>query len=154
MFKTLLAVIFSAVLLSSCVTRLTDFTIISSKNVDLSRMASYERGKTRISGEDKMHIIIFIPTKLEVTVKQALDNTIQSVPGCVALVDGVINFKSFYFFYGEQAYIVEGTPLIDPKLVSTFDNTSNYLISYLDEKGNVSKIENITKEKFEELKNK
>ena len=47
-----------------------------------------------------------------------MDRAIESQPGAVALVDGVVSFKSWIipFIYGQQKYIVEGSPLIDPKL--------------------------------------
>ena len=105
------------VLLSSCSQRITDFTIISSKNVDLSRGADFKRGKDRVSGKDVKRIYMIIGTGMS-NIKQATDNAIQSEPGAVALVDGVIHYHSWYipYIYGEYWYEVEGTPLIDPKL--------------------------------------
>ena len=35
-------------MLTGCATRLTDFTVISSKNVELSRMGDYERVSTKL----------------------------------------------------------------------------------------------------------
>lgn len=105
-------------LLSGCATRLTDFTVISSKNIELSRMGEYQRVSTRVKGTDTVHIIIFIPTGLYPNAKSALDKAIESQPGGIALVDGVITRKGFYipFIYGRDWYEVEGTVLVDPKL--------------------------------------
>lgn len=99
--------------LVGCVQRLTDFTVISSKNIDLSRGAEFVRGDHRVEGEDVKPIIIFplgIPNA-----KEAMDNAIQSVPGCVGLVDGVLEQEFFSFIFGYVKYRVKGTCLLDPK---------------------------------------
>ncbi len=108
----------AALLLASCSQRITDFTIISSKNVDLSRGTDFKRGRDRVVGKDMKHIIVFIPTGVA-NIKQATDRAIESTPGAVALVDGVINWHSWWipYIYGRQWYEVEGTPLIDSKLL-------------------------------------
>lgn len=118
MKKLLLVGIAATTLLSTgCTYRFVDFTAISSKNVDLSRGADFVRGKNRVTGKDTAHIITFIPTGRP-DAKEALDRAIESTPGGVALVDGVIstNFWWIPYIYGQQTIIVEGTPLIDPKL--------------------------------------
>lgn len=134
--------------LAGCTTRLTDFTIISTKNVDLTRAADFERGKSRIEGVDKIYIIIFIPTG-QPNMKEAIDRAIESVPGAVALLDGVLSIKNWYipYIYGESSYVVEGTPLIDPKHASV-DLKSNYMISRLDNNGNVSSFRYVSKEEY------
>ena len=48
--------------------------------------------------------------------KEATDRAIESVPGAVALVDGVVYARGWWFIFGESTYIVEGLPLIDPSL--------------------------------------
>lgn len=112
---TLLAA--AAVLLSGCTHRYMDFTTISSKNMDMSRGAEFERGTKRVIGEDKAHIIVFIPTG-QPNPKEALDRAIESTPGAVALQDGVITQKFWWipYIYGQTSVEVEGTPLIDPRL--------------------------------------
>lgn len=109
--------ILSVLLLANCTQRLTDFTIISSKNIDISKSASLKNGKARVEGKDTKHIIVFIPTGVP-HVKEALDNAIEETPGAVALTDGVINYSWFYipYIYGQSSYIVEGKPLIDPEM--------------------------------------
>jgi len=102
---------------TGCVQRITDFTVISSKNVDLSRGADFVRGESRVIGEDTKLVIIF-PIGLP-NAKEAMDNAIQSVPGCVGLVDGVLEYEVFSFVFGYTEYRVKGTCLIDPKLVKT-----------------------------------
>ena len=149
LFKRLTLLILLA-LIFGCTTRITDFTIISTKNVDLSKVANFKRGKDRVVGEDLMRIIIIIPTKLTINVKQAIDNAIQSVPGCMALVDGVVSERSFYFLYGEMAYTVEGTPLIDPAMAENTIKT-NFMKVILNNDGTVSQKEFLTKTQFEQM---
>ena len=102
-----------------CTTRLVDFTMISTKNVDLSKGASFTRGPHRIEGIDMVHMIILIPTGVP-NMKEAIDRAIETVPGAVALMDGVVSQKVWFIplIYGQSMFVVEGTPLIDPSLVS------------------------------------
>jgi len=143
--------------LSSCTTRLMDFTIISTKNVDLSRAGSFKRNSTRVTGEDKKRIIVIIPTGVP-SAKEAVDRAIESVPGGVALVDGVLTQEFFYipYIYGEQKFVVEGTVLIDPALRSRVNlgmtDQSNSVV-FCDENGKVISTEDYTDEDFASLIN-
>lgn len=135
-----------------CALRLVDFTLISTKNVDLARGADFKRGQSRIEGEDSVAIIIFIPTGVP-NIKEAIDRAIESIPGAIALVDGVITYKYWWFIFGQTAYVVEGTPLIDPKLISA-KLQSNYIISKLDKNGNVIETKYVNKTEYESIKKK
>lgn len=106
-------------LLFGCTHRITDFTIISSKNINISNGENLKRSNTRVVGKDIKHTIVFIPTGIS-NMKQAIDNAIESKPGAVALVDGVVTYNHWIipFFYGRQWYEVEGTPLIDTTLMN------------------------------------
>jgi hypothetical protein len=86
---------FTALMFNSCTQRILDFTLVSSKNIDMSRAASFVKGNTRVKGVDMVHIIIFIPTGT-INIKEAVDKAIESTPGCVALLDGVIYTKFFF----------------------------------------------------------
>jgi hypothetical protein len=100
--------------LPSCTTRLTDFTVISTKSINLNQSASYKKTTQRVQGEDKKRIIIFIPTGTP-SAKEAVDRAIESVPNGVALADGVLTHKWFYipYIYGEFSYVAEGTVLVE-----------------------------------------
>lgn len=137
-----------------CVTRLVDFTIISTKNIDLARGADFKRGQSRIEGEDKVSIIIMFPTGVP-NIKTAIDRAIESVPGAVALLDGVLSVKAWYIppIFGEQSYVIEGTPLIDPGLVSS-KLPSNYIFSKVDKEGSVKETRYLSKVEFESIKKK
>ncbi len=84
----------------------------------MSHGSEFKRGRDRVIGKDIKHIIIIVPTGVS-DIKQATDRAIEGTPGAVALVDGVINWHWWYipYIYGRQWYQVEGTPLIDPKLL-------------------------------------
>lgn len=130
--------------LSSCSHRILDFTLISSKNVDLSRGASFVRGKYRVQGNDVAHFIFIIPTGT-VSVKEALDRAIETTPGCIALLDGVIYQKNLMFiFYGQQKIIVEGLPLIDPGLAENTTSAPIYRKIKFNKNGDVEEIEDLS----------
>jgi uncharacterized membrane protein len=109
-----------AVVWAGCtsVTRIGDFTIVSSKNIDLSRGADFKRGTNRVKGEDIVVITGFnVPSTPNM--KTAIDRAIEYVPGAVALLDGVISQKTIsYPFYTKFGYVVEGTPLVDMGILS------------------------------------
>ena len=116
---------------SGCRTRLTDFTVLSSKNLDFAQVEKFHRGQNRVSGTDTSYIIIFIPTGVP-HIKNAVDRALESVPGAVALVDGVVYAENWYFIIGANSFIVEGTPLIDPSLVKSAQAPAagGHLVSY------------------------
>jgi hypothetical protein len=128
-FNRCLLVAFLAIISSSCTQRLVDFTIISTKNIDLSRAGALLRSGRRATGEDAKLIVIVFPTGIP-SAKEAVDRAIESVPGGIALVDGVLTSSFFYIPYliGETKYIVEGTVLVDPTLAKiTAAKTSDSL---------------------------
>lgn len=146
-------------LLTGCTQRVTDFTIISTKNVDISALATAKRAGNRITGEDLVHVIIFIPTGVP-NLKEAIDRTIESTPGAVALVDGVVYFRSWMIplLYGQSAYIVEGTPLLmgsrspAPRAsASPQHKGSHYIVSRYDSATKSYQSKNVTKQEFTEM---
>lgn len=145
-------VLISMFSLLGCTTRLVDFTIISTKNLDLSRAGSFERGKSRIEGRDEALIIIFIPTGIP-SIKEAIDRAIESVPGGVALVDGVVSVQSWWLIFGMTSYVVEGTPLIDKSLAAA-ELESKYMTATLDKKGNVKEFRYVSAEEYRKLRDK
>jgi hypothetical protein len=121
------------IVFSGCVTRLGAFTVISTKNIDWSRTSEFTRYNQRVSGEDIYHIIIFIPTKLNITIEEAVDKAIEQIPGGIALVDAVLKSKFFWipYIYGNSGYVVERNVLIDPKLASVNEQPeAKYLVFY------------------------
>ena len=123
-----------SLLFMSCVSRLGAFTVISTKNIDWSRAAEYQRYNTRVKGKDICHIIIFVPTKFTITIEDAVDDALSKVPGGIALIDAVLreHFIGFPLLYYQEGYVIEGSVLIDPKLVKIDEDTEtvNYQCYY------------------------
>ena len=153
-FKLVLLSI-TAIIFSSCSHRVLDFTLISSKNVDLTKGATFEKGKQRVEGVDMVHWIICIPTGT-VNIKEALDRAIESTPGCVALLDGVIYTKFWWipYIYGQQSALIEGTPLIDPSLAYNSNDMPKYGKIEMNKNGEIKSIEEISTTEYLALKDK
>ncbi len=149
--KILLPALLLTLVFSSCSYRVMDFTIVSSKNIELSKFPTYEKGTTRVDGKDTKPIILFFPTGYP-DGKEAIDRAIESVPGAVALLDGVLTYKYFYIpmIYGEYTYVVEGTPLIDPAVAQSdkYNALEDYSICMLDKEGNIVKTIELEEEEY------
>jgi hypothetical protein len=101
--------------LIGCSTRILDFTVISSKNVNI-KVKDSARGE-RVSGED-MAVYVFFPLG-QPQVKNAVDRAIEKAgPGFDALLDGVIYYKyNVFILFGSFGYTVEGTPIKTSQLI-------------------------------------
>jgi hypothetical protein len=134
---TIVTLITISLSLVGCTTRIVDYTLLSTKNVDLSKAGTFKRGPNRVTGIDSQMLILLIPNRGPANLKAAVDDAIESVPGAVALVDGVVYGRNWNaIVVGENAIIAEGTPLIDPsipgaaaflkadRIVSFYDPTS------------------------------
>ena len=144
-----------AVSLTGCTMRLVDFTIISTKNVDLSRAATFKRASDkRVEGKDSVSIIIFIPTGVP-NVKEAIDRAIESVPGAVALLDGVVSEHYWYipYIYGKDTYVVEGTPLIDPALAANAGE-SQFMIAQVNKAGDKADVRYVSQEEYQKVRSR
>jgi hypothetical protein len=86
--------------------------------------------------------------------KEALDRAIESVPGAVALLDGVLTQRAWYipYIYGESSFLVEGTPLIDPAFAAE-PPASPYRLARFSVSGALSSSRSLTKEEFLALRN-
>lgn len=105
-----LLVMVSVTLLSGCTTQHGTFTVISNKLVntkefDLSRA---DRAKGVI-GTDEAHIIVFVPTKAQITLKGALDDAMAKGKGDV-MTDATISFWYWWipYIYGNTGWEVKG----------------------------------------------
>jgi hypothetical protein len=132
-----------------------DFTLISTKNVDLTKASQFKRGNNRVNGEDGVYWILYFPLGSP-NLKEAVDRAIEKIPGCIALVDGVVYHESWWaILTGYSSYVIEGTPLIDPSLISSNVNIiGTYNICVMDKEGYIKEMKTISKEEFENDKSK
>ncbi|MBI5050173.1 MAG: hypothetical protein HZC11_04680 [Nitrospirae bacterium] len=119
----------------------------------MSKSSSFQTAKNRVQGIDKVHWIIIIPTGVP-DIKDAVNKAIESTPGCIALLDGALYYKFWWipYIYGEEYFLIEGTPLIDPSLAGNEINIDEYSAFILDKKGDIVKKEEITEKEFESKK--
>lgn len=127
-----LTILVTALLVSGCSTKLTDFTLLATKNADFSRLSEFQKGNRPGQGANTLYIILFLPTE-EQPMKEAIDRAMASVPGCAALADGAIYLQNYYWLLaaGAVRYVVEATPVIDPKLKAELP--SPYILVAYDE---------------------
>lgn len=153
---SLFTVVASIFLLTSCTYRMTDFTIISTKNVDLSKAGQFKRSTARVEGKDVAHIVLSFGIGRP-NMKEAIDRAIESTKGAIALVDGVVYSKWWWaILYGQSVIIVEGTPLIDPALTSMTDmpQKESFVFMSLDKNGKIKKQKEISSEEYNKIKSK
>ena len=104
-----LAIIMLTILASGCSRRMMDYTIISSKNMQL-QIPSDAVGE-RVEGKDEVWVVI-IPFGVP-NIKEAVDRAIESAgPGYDALIDGVLYQTTHYYVLASKiGYRIEGTPI-------------------------------------------
>jgi hypothetical protein len=153
--KKISIVLFTSIILTSCSQNLFNFTLVSTKNIELEKLSSLEKSSERTKGEDKTSIIIFIPAR-KIKIDQAISNTIDGIPGCVALLDGVVYSKFWWipYIYGQQKIVIEATPLVDPSISKLSKILPKYGKIFLDKKGKIKSIESISEVEFAFEKNK
>ncbi len=103
--------------LPGCVHRVGDFTVASTKNVNLKNEAHRVDESLRLVGKDTIHIISFIPTGMYPDMKEAMDNAIEKSPGAVALSNVTVKRVQWYIplVYGQDSYEIEGNPVYEIK---------------------------------------
>ena len=91
-------------MLLGCTTRLIDFSIISSKNVNINA----KRGP-KTSGQDCAYFIILFPTGVP-NMEEACDRAIEAAgPDYDALENGVLYSKQLILpFFAKTCYVIEG----------------------------------------------
>ena len=115
MKQALTSLLLIASSLGCTTTTLLDFTIVSTRTVQLAENPSLRRTDERVSGEMLQRTYLIFPVG-HLDVRTTIEQAIASRPGCVALLDGSIQLHDRMFFpliYGETRLTVEGTPLID-----------------------------------------
>jgi hypothetical protein len=139
-------------ILVGCSTRMVDYTILSTKNVDLSRVGSFRRSAERVTGKDTQFWLIIIPVSGSPNLKEAIDRAVERVPGAVALVDGVVYYRAWWFIFGSRAIIVEGTPLIDPEVSRLPALRGGYMVSFFNPRTGTQEARATDPETFQKLR--
>jgi hypothetical protein len=111
--KKMMAACACALVLSGCATRIGDFTVLSTKNMDFNSPNGFETmtGR-RVIGEDRQHFFLFFPVTGAADMKEATDKAIESMPGAVGLSNVVLYHTGVYaFLYANGGYRIEGDPV-------------------------------------------
>ena len=153
--KRFIILIIACTFLTGCSRNLFNFTIVSTKDIELEKLASLKKSSEKTEGEDKASIIILFPTK-KVRIDRAISNTIDAFPGCVALMNGTVYSKFWYipYIYGKEKIVVEATPVIDPSIDQSSSHLTQYTKVFINREGNIDSIESISEEKYLDEKNK
>lgn len=111
---------------STSVEELDRFTIISSKNVDLSRLGQMQRSSDKVETQKfnaKGAFIKDVKLSDNYQLENSLDSALEQIPGAVAMIDAKVEYFHYKSFGKEQwGYKMEGTALIDTSLVG--ENTT------------------------------
>jgi hypothetical protein len=113
------AALIFVLLMGGCTTRIGDFTIMSSKNIDLSRVGEFYRSATTVQGSDSViTVLFFFPVSSKTTdLKTAMDNALSKIPGSQAIVDVRFSRRKLNFvLFQIETFIVSGNVLFDPTL--------------------------------------
>ncbi len=107
MKKIIVLIVLGAIM--GCANRSTGFTFVSTKNFNHNK----EFVKIgQVTGSDTKSIFMVIPTGSP-RLEEAIDNAIESTPGCCALTDVKVYKLYWYipFLYGKYGWSVKGTAL-------------------------------------------
>lgn len=101
-------------LAGGCVTRLGDFTVGSTKNMDIKKTLHRTDETVRNVGVDVKQIIVLFPTGAP-NVKEAMDEAIEKSPGAVGLSNVTVKYGWWFipYIYGRFWYEVEGSPVYE-----------------------------------------
>ncbi len=105
---TALVVAACALVVSGCMTRIGDMTMVSTRNVSLDRMDIDKLPQTRnVVGEDSRFIFLFIPFGVP-HLKDAVDDALNKGKGDL-MTDVAIYQGGWWFLVGEMKMRVKGT---------------------------------------------
>ena len=107
------AIAITAVVLSGCVNRLGDFTVMSTKNMDIKRTLHSVDTSKRLTGEDT--VLYFIFPWGTPNLEEAIDNAIEKDRRAVGLSN--VTLKSFIYglvpFLAITGFEVEGNAVYE-----------------------------------------
>ena len=93
---------------SACSIRLADFSILSTRNVNLEKIDLDSKPQVKgVVGKDSSFIFLFIPFGFP-HLEDAVDDALNKGNGDV-LIDGVLYSKNWWFIFGQLILEVKGT---------------------------------------------
>lgn len=106
----------TAFLTAGCAHRVGDFTVASTKNMDIKDTLHRVDESERLVDRDTAHIIFFFPTGIP-NMKEAMDNAIEQRQGAVGLSNVTVKRGGFWipFLYGQDYFEIEGNPVYEVK---------------------------------------
>ena len=111
--KKILVITTVTLLVVGCTSqRIGDFTLLSTKNIDITQMDTFERVGSRQDARDmKNSFAVYVGAVP--SMEEAVDEAMEQIPGCRALVDVSVKVVNRAFSSG---YEIEGECLVDPAL--------------------------------------
>jgi hypothetical protein len=141
----------------ACTQHILEFSIVSTKPISFTQAGDFQKRYPQVKGTDKIYYILVFPTGDRPTLTRAINKAIESVPGCVALMDGEASRTQWYisYIYGEYYFTVEGTPLINPNWVANDPNQiGKYSLLKVNKKGDIIEARGITVDEYQRIKGK
>lgn len=116
--KKILSIALITALISGCSTstRIGDFTVASTKNMNVKEATHNVDYKTRLVGADTKEAFFIFPAGIP-DMKEAMDNAIEKQPGAVGMSNVTVKFNRFIipFIYESKTYEIEGNPVFQSK---------------------------------------
>ncbi len=120
-----LLVLITATVLTSCTSQgertLGRFSIVSSRNIELTKLPEMNRCLERTATEERSVKLLMSTKQLSnsYAMENALDGALSKIPGAIALLDAKLTYVYEKQFSKEVGgYVFEGYALIDPALIS------------------------------------
>ena len=120
-----LLVLIAATVLTSCTSEgqrtLGRFSIISSRNIELTKLAEMNRCLDKTATSERSVKLLMSSKQLSdsYAMENALDDALAKIPGAIALLDAKLTYVFEKQFSKEVGgYVFEGYALIDPALIS------------------------------------
>ncbi len=115
--KKVVPIAFMVAAITGCASnnRIGDFTVASTKNMDVQDSTHIVDSKIRLTGKDETKSFLFIPTGMP-NMKEAMDNAIEASNGAaVGLSNVTVKFNTFHipYLYRTYSYEIEGNPIFE-----------------------------------------
>jgi hypothetical protein len=111
--KKVIGLLAISVALSGCAHRIGDFTVASTKNMDIKDSLHKVDYDTRVKGQDVSHQILFFQVG-QPNMKEAMDNAIEKTPGAVGLSNVTVKQVGWSaLLYGQTYFEIEGNPILE-----------------------------------------